>query len=263
MAGGDEAAEVELRTSRIHLRRRSLYAAIIAIIVITLVGVAVMMTTLSSGPRSIYEGIPQAVLQNDGAPILGDPNAPVILTEFGDFADPHSARFRDTLAQIITSYVTQGKVAVIFRPYVAPQAGMNPVSYSYYETYSLAAAEAALCAGEQGHFWEMHDRLFDIATLYGIEGFSPYAPHMERAAMQIGVDFNAMLECMDSDRMLTVIDNSRALASSIGIIGGNRAVSSPVILLNGEFVLDDEGRPMIGDLSYRQLSAAIDAILEK
>ena len=56
---------------------------------------------------------------------------------------------------------------------------------------AFKAAEAAHCAGDQGHYWEMHDRLF--ANQRALE---PWSGH----AAALGLDVAEFDSCMASDR---------------------------------------------------------------
>jgi protein-disulfide isomerase len=84
-------------------------------------------------------------------PAMGDVNARVAVVEYGDYECPqcgqHAAR---VLPEIIANYVRTGKIRYFFKD--APIEAIHP--------HAFKAAEAAHCAGEQGKFWEMHDRLF-------------------------------------------------------------------------------------------------------
>ncbi len=92
-----------------------------------------------------------AELQTDGAPFKGSPNAPVTIVEFSDFQCPFCGRhFQQTYGQLDKEYIATGKVRYVFRHY--PLERIHP--------QAVKASEAAECAGAQGKFWEMHDRLF-------------------------------------------------------------------------------------------------------
>jgi len=85
----------------------------------------------------------------DGAEIKGNPGAPVVIAEFSDFQCPFCKRWVDQ------SYgALQGRlgddVALAFLHFPIVQIHPNAGN----------AGAAAICAGEQGKFWEMHDLLF-------------------------------------------------------------------------------------------------------
>jgi len=94
---------------------------------------------------------PTAPISLDGAVLKGSLQAPVGVVEFADFQCPFCAVFtRDTLPMLEEQYVRAGKVLFAFRQ--LPLERIHKVA--------LAAAEAAVCAGDQGRFWEMHDWIF-------------------------------------------------------------------------------------------------------
>jgi protein-disulfide isomerase len=96
-----------------------------------------------------------ATISFAGAPFKGNPNAPVAVLMFSDFACGFCAGFvRAVLPNIERDYIAPGKVRFGFKHF--------PVVMS--SGFSIRAAEAAMCAGRQGRFWEMHDRLFQAPS---------------------------------------------------------------------------------------------------
>jgi len=85
----------------------------------------------------------------NGSPILGDPNAPITLVEFGDYQCHYcNVFFQSIEKEIIKNYVETGKVKIIFKDYniIGPD--------------SINASHGAHCANEQELFWEYHDILY-------------------------------------------------------------------------------------------------------
>ena len=70
------------------------------------------------------------------------------LVEYGDYECPYCRAAQDTVKEV--QRVLGDGVAFVFRHF--PLANIHPLAWK--------AAEAAEAAGEQGSFWEMHDRLF-------------------------------------------------------------------------------------------------------
>jgi protein-disulfide isomerase len=91
------------------------------------------------------------VLSLEGTPSIGNRQARVAVVEFGDYQCPycgmHAAR---TLPQLIAAYVETGKIQYFFKD--VPIEAIHP--------HAFQAAEAAHCAGAQGKYWKLHDRLF-------------------------------------------------------------------------------------------------------
>jgi protein-disulfide isomerase len=112
-----------------------------------------------------------------GAPnIRGPEDAAVTLVVFSAFSCPYCAEGAKQLAELERKY--PGKIRVIFKHY--------PLSLS---AQGLLAHEAAIAAGEQGRFWEMHDRLFAAKR-------EPSMAELAEIARQAGLDvarFNAAL----------------------------------------------------------------------
>ena len=101
-----------------------------------------------------------------GSPALGDPEAPLTLVEFSDYQCPYCARFAyTTLPALKAEYIDTGKLRYVFRDL--------PLDRTHPE--ARQAAEAAHCAGEQGHYWGMHDLLFQYQKALQREQLLAYA----------------------------------------------------------------------------------------
>lgn len=93
----------------------------------------------------------------DDSRIKGDKNAAVTMYEFSDFECPFCGSFyRDTYKQLVDNYVSKGKLKIAFVD--------HPLSF---HPQAEPGAEAARCAQEQGKFWEMHDKLFELQVANG------------------------------------------------------------------------------------------------
>lgn len=84
---------------------------------------------------------------------LGDPNAKVTLVEFSDFECPFCIRhFNQTYPDLKKEYIDTGKVKLVFKNFVL---NFHPNAQKAHEAYE--------CAGEQGKYWEMHDKIFSAS----------------------------------------------------------------------------------------------------
>ena len=82
--------------------------------------------------------------------VRGQANAPLTLIEYSDFTCGYCLKFfKRTWPRIQARYVDTGKVRFVYRDF--PRGDQGP---------GLDAAVAARCAGAQGQYWAMHDRLF-------------------------------------------------------------------------------------------------------
>lgn len=89
-----------------------------------------------------------------GAPIEGDPNAPIGIIQYSDFECPFCGKFaRETLPTVREKYLNTGKAFLAF------------VHFPLESIHARAASAAAVskCAQDRGVFWPFHDRLFASA----------------------------------------------------------------------------------------------------
>ncbi len=116
---------------------------------------------------------------------------------------------------------------------------------------AFKAAEASRCAGEQGKFWEMHDRLFSNQR-----ALEPFTGHAEA----LGLDTASFEECLDSDRHAGAVREDMAVAQKAGASG------TPSFVLG----LTDPADPgkikgitfIRGAQPYEKFKAEIDSALE-
>ncbi len=86
----------------------------------------------------------------DDDPVLGSADAPVTIVEFSDFQCPFCGRFvQQTMPQIKSQYIDTGKVKLVFRDFPLP-----------FHPLAEPGAIATSCAGKQGKYFEMHDKIF-------------------------------------------------------------------------------------------------------
>jgi len=76
--------------------------------------------------------------------------------------------------------------------------------------FAFKAAEAARCAGEQGKYWEMHDRLFANQTT-----LEPWTPHAEA----VGLNVPRFEACMNSGKYAEAVRADMAEAQKAGVTG--------------------------------------------
>lgn len=133
--------------------------------------------------------------------IKGSKDAKAVLLEFADYQCPFCARFyRETFPRIDKNYILTGKVKFSYRNF--PLERSHPLAFK--------AAEAAICSGEQGKFWAMHTRLFD---LQGTRYFNDW----ERHAQALGLDSVNFLRCLDDEATAVKIKKDLADGKRAGV----------------------------------------------
>jgi protein-disulfide isomerase len=159
-------------------------------------------TIQESGPAKITA----ATFMENGSPILGDPNAPITLIEFGDYQCYFCNQFFHTTEdELFKNYVETGKVKVIFKDYtiIGPD--------------SITAAHAAHCADEQGQFWKYHDTLYN--NWNGENNGWASSENLLRFASDIGLNIDQFSQCMIDSKHTPIIVNSNQDAKDLGLTG--------------------------------------------
>jgi protein-disulfide isomerase len=95
--------------------------------------------------------------------LVGSPNAPILLVEYGDYQCPFCGAAHAEVKRLLK--VLGEQIGYVFRHF--PLTQVHP--------YALQAAEAAEAAGAQGQFWEMHDTLFENQDALDLPSLVSYA----------------------------------------------------------------------------------------
>lgn len=138
----------------------------------------------------------------DDGRIRGSADAPITLIEYSDFTCGYCAKFfQETWPRLRAKYIDTGKVRFVYRDYPRSDQGIG-----------VEAAVAARCAGVQGRYWQMHDRLFSERGRLDSGAFKGYAKVM-------GLDQTAFDKCFDERRHLESIFQDRNDANRWGFHG--------------------------------------------
>ena len=167
------------------------------------------------------EGIPQ------NGTVLGDPNAPLLIVEYGDYQCPFCRKFATgDMSRLIQDYIATGKARLEYRQF--PIIGSTGTNYDQ-SGESFRAAEAAYCAADQNLFWPMHDALFMNAVGEFKKSFTD--ERLKRIAATVpGMDISAFATCLDTrTHVQTVLD-------SAGQAETDKINSTPSFVINGRTV---------------------------
>ena len=162
---------------------------------------------------------PRVPIDPNGNYAAGPADAPVTIVEFSDFQCPYCAQARVVLRDIALRYPKQ--VRIVYRHLPLPM-----------PAHAGKAAEAAACAGEQGAFWEMGERMFMNQKFLDAASLKSYAAALKLDAAKFD-------QCLDSGRLAAAINTDKALAMTYGI----RA--TPTIFVNGLWMTE----PSLGAIS--------------
>ena len=139
----------------------------------------------------------------------GPQRAEVVIIEFSDFQCPYCRAVQPTLKQLLREYGE--RIRIDFRHLPLEQ---HPLA--------TASAQAALCAGKQGRFWEYHDALFSTEEL--TREFLDIAATKSNLKLPL---FQACLASVES-RLAIIADLQEA--KKLGID------STPTFLINGKLL---------------------------
>ena len=134
--------------------------------------------------------------------IRGDQRAPVTLLEYSDYTCGYCEKFfEETWPLLYSDYIQTGKVRLIYRDF--PRAISGP---------SVDTAMAARCAGEQGQYWSMHDRLFASQRKFSHD-------QLQKQAEDLRLNIQQFNECFQEERYMEAIYQDRMEGGSIGVRG--------------------------------------------
>jgi protein-disulfide isomerase len=169
----------------------------------------------------------------------GPEEAPMTIIEISDFQCPYCREFATTTyRQLDSAYVRTGRVRIIY---------MHLPLSTHKEAFP--AAEASMCAGAQGKFWQMHDRLFATQREWGSQADA--GQRFERLAQELQLDMAAYRDCTANDRTAPLIVADAMQAAEARING------TPTFILNSR----NGQRALSGAVPFDQLSREIDALL--
>jgi protein-disulfide isomerase len=142
----------------------------------------------------------------DRARIRGAETAKVWLVEVSDFQCPFCKQWHDeTFAKIDQEYVKTGKVRLAYLNFPLTRIHKN----------AQAAAEAAMCAGVQGKFWELHESLFQTQRSWA-DLKSPLAV-FDSLARAAKVDPKGWNSCMTTHATAKLIQADRDRSTQAGV----------------------------------------------
>jgi protein-disulfide isomerase len=114
-------------------------------------GIAVYLsrqTAASSSTTSDTTNSTNLAASSGGGHIRGKASAPVTLVEFGDYQCPSCGYYYPMVEELLRRYPDKVKLEFHHYPLIQVHA------------HALTAAMAAEAAGDQGKYWEMHDKLY-------------------------------------------------------------------------------------------------------
>jgi len=225
--------ELEARKQDQQRKQTIQIAVIIGAIALVVIGAAVVFTTINRNPAT-QSGptLPAAVASTKPLPAnidsvnraWGPADAPIKVEEYIDYQCPACGQFaRSFEPGVIEAFANSGKVRyeVKFMPFLEDRVNGRE---------SRDAAQASMCAADQGKFWEMHNTLFTNQLITGQENVGNYSKvRLKQMADTVpGMEAVAFGQCLDSNK-------HEATVLAIRKDGEARNVqSTPSFYINGQ-----------------------------
>ncbi len=162
--------------------------------------------------------------------VRGPADAPVTLVTFSDYQCPYCIRSESVLAEVLAKYPKD--VRLVHRHFPLDQ--IHP--------FARPAAEAAMCADEQGRFWDFHDAIFARNGKLDAKTFGTIGA-------DLGLDTAALDRCIAERRFEAYVQNDAQAGEKAGVTG------TPAFFVNGI--------PLKGARDVADLSRVIDGELAR
>jgi len=163
---------------------------------------------------------------------LGPADAPITIVEFSDFECPFCRRWHaEVYKPLLAAY--PGKIKLVYRN--LPLTSIHPDA--------LAAAEAAMCAGEQDVYWKYTDNLFSSESL----GNSVYLQY----AQDLGLNMTTFQACLSDHKYQKTIQADSDFAINLGIR------STPTFFINGLAVVGAQPLDVFKQVIDKELAGEI------
>ena len=147
-----------------------------------------------------------------GDPSRGPASAPVTIVEFADYQCPFCVRAEAILHAVEQAH--PGDVRLVFKNLPLP-----------FHDHARLMAKAAVAADAQGHFWEMHDKLFIVS------GGNVDRTVLDGVARDVGLDVARFDRDMDDPALDAKVDADDADAKALGVKG------TPTFFVNGRRIV--------------------------
>lgn len=157
----------------------------------------------------------------DDDPVLGSSSAQVTIIEFGDYQCPSCRLFwKEVEPRLKKDYIDTGKVRLVFRDF--------PIVENHPDAFM--GAQAVQCAGEQGKYWSMHDKVFREQYNRGDGVIRFSAADLKKWAKDIRLEASGFDACLDSGRYAEEVAKDKADGDAVGVPG------TPMFFINGRVV---------------------------
>ncbi|WP_326599565.1 DsbA family protein [Streptomyces sp. NBC_01803] len=165
---------------------------------------------------------------------VGDKDAPATLAVYEDFRCPACGQFETTFRDTIHELTDAGKLRVDYHLVTIIDGNMGGNG-------SQNAANAAVCADDEGEFPDYHDVLYENQPAERDDAFADKSRLIDLAGEVEGLDTESFRACVQEGDHDEWVDNSNA-----GFLDSDFN-ATPTVLLNGDDVYGDTADPLTPD----------------
>jgi protein-disulfide isomerase len=196
----------------IYVRREVLYGLVLALTFALGLGAGYLIwgsADAAAPAEEVSTAAGRIEVSLDDDPRIGPADAPITIVEFSDFNCPYCRAWQQqTFPSLMETFPEQ--IQFVYKDFPVVGGG----------TIGEGAAQAANCAAEQDGYWEYHDALFSGQFELNRAGF-------EQAAIDTGLDGEALLNCLDSGRYAEEVQQDLRYGAGLGVTG------TPTFFING------------------------------
>lgn len=198
-------------------------------------GLTPSTNTIISGPQAAAPAeqptaAPQPIqrfdVPDDGDPALGPADAAITLIVFSDFECPYCRKWQLQVWPLLQKEYGD-QIRLVYRDF--PLYGLH--------ANAAPAAEAANCAGDQGQYWEFHDKLFTTDSTYSLKLYGQFAEELK-------LNLDEFNNCLSTGKYADEVQADFDWATNLGV------QSTPTFFMNGI--------PIVGAQSFETFKSLID-----
>lgn len=217
----------------------AIIATVVAVVIAVVIGLYFVTSPPTPGSSDLPVSAPNApefpaTLDQYGISV-GPDDAPVVVREFADYQCPACATFASASKRLKEEYVDTGKVRFVYFDLPLRQ-----------HPNAVPAAQAARCAGDQGQYWPMHDKLYSAQGQWS--GTSNPTAIFTRYANDLSLDERRFNRCLTTELHKEAVEDSLQVATQM------RVMSTPTVMVDNIQLT----RP-----GWGQLSAVVERELNK
>ncbi|MFD7652885.1 DsbA family protein [Actinosynnema sp. NPDC059797] len=202
--------------------------AVVAVLALVVIG-GVIWTAQSKDddqaltPPAGITGISAPVERDGAVVVVGEEGAKATIDLYEDFLCPACRNFKEIYGAQIKSEVEAGNLRVRYHalPFL--------IRYSDPEGYSRDSSNAALCAADQGKFWEYHETLFARQPDEGGPGYTK--EELVKLGTDLGITGDAFKQCVDGGT-----HEAEAQSGLDELRAGGQFKGTPTVMKDGQVI---------------------------